>query len=168
MRKLIFIPAILLILCGLGAAKEPKMKLTSTAFEYGKPIPAKYTADGANVSPPLKIENIPDGAKSFVLVVDDPDAPRGVWDHWIVYDIAVTNEIAEDSVPGTQGLNSRKNFDYGGPCPPSGTHRYFFKLYALDATLDLPEGKTKAEVEAAMKGHVIAQAELMGTYERKK
>ena len=168
MRNFILFSAVLLILCTVGAGKDAKMTLTSPAFKQGEAIPAKYTADGADISPPLKIENVPDGTKALVLIVDDPDAPHGTWDHWIVYGIPVTAEIAENSVPGTQGKNSFRKLNYGGPAPPSGTHRYFFKLYALDVKLGLPEGKTKKEVEKAMKGHVIDKAELMGTYSRRK
>lgn len=148
------------------------MKLSSPAFENNGNIPAKYTCDGENISPPLKIEGIPSSAKSLVLIMDDPDAvpvAGKVWDHWVVWNIKVdTKTIAENSVPAGSiiGKNTRGVLGYGGPCPPDREHRYFFKLYALDAQLDLKEGATKAEVEKAMEGHTISKAELLGRYSR--
>jgi Raf kinase inhibitor-like YbhB/YbcL family protein len=145
------------------------MKLTSPAFEAGGVIPSKYTCDGRNISPPLHIEDIPDDAASLALIVDDPDAPAGTWDHWILFNIpATTTDIGEDSSPGTPGTNDFRKQEYGGPCPPSGTHRYFFKLYALDTKLDLEAGLRKRAVEKAMKDHVLAEAELMGRYTRQR
>lgn len=129
-------------------------------------IPVKYTCDGADINPPLRIEGIPEGTHSLVLIVDDPDAPGGTWDHWIVWNIPLVETIEEDSVPGTEGLNDFKTQSYGGPCPPSGTHRYFFKVYALDTTLDLPTTSTKTDVEQAMIGHILANGELIGLYSR--
>ena len=129
-------------------------------------IPRKYTCQGEDISPPLTIFDIPSGTKSLALINDDPDAPMGTWDHWILWDIKATATIAENTVPGVQGKNSWGRNDYGGPCPPSGTHRYFFKLYALDKTLDLTEGATKAHVLKAMAGHILAQAELIGLYKK--
>jgi Raf kinase inhibitor-like YbhB/YbcL family protein len=152
------------------------MQLTSTAFAEGPPIPEKYTCDGPNLSPPLKWSGAPTGTKSLVLIADDPDAPSGTWVHWVLFDLpASTNELPEDMpksqyVPGNakQGLNDFRRLGYGGPCPPPGKpHRYFFKLYALDTTLPLKPGTTKAEVERAMTNHVLAQAQLLGTYKRK-
>jgi len=148
-----------------------EMKITSSAFQHGEVIPSKYTADGADVNPPLTISGVPEGAKSLVLIMDDPDAPVGVWDHWIVFNIAPeTTDIAENSIPAgaTLGKNSWGRTDYGGPAPPSGVHRYFFKLYALDTTLSLPAGATKSQVESAMKGHILAEAQLMGKYTRRR
>jgi Raf kinase inhibitor-like YbhB/YbcL family protein len=143
------------------------MKLTSPAFEAGGVIPSKYTCDGRNISPPLHIEDIPDDAATLALIVDDPDAPAGTWDHWILFNIpATTTDIAEDSAPGTQGVNDYKKSYYRGPCPPSGSHRYFFKLYALDTELDLKAGASNRALEKAMKNHVLAEAELMGRYTR--
>ncbi|GAB4371625.1 MAG: YbhB/YbcL family Raf kinase inhibitor-like protein [Deltaproteobacteria bacterium] len=144
--------------------------LTSPAFSHNGMIPAKYTCDGADVNPPLSIDGVPEKAKSLALIVDDPDAPRGTWVHWVVWNIpADTRVIPEGTVPpgalqGTNDFGSRK---YGGPCPPSGTHRYFFKLYALDAPLALPPGATKAQVEKAMSGHLLGKAETVGLYRRK-
>jgi Raf kinase inhibitor-like YbhB/YbcL family protein len=143
-----------------------ELTVSSTAFGYKKSIPSKYTCDGDDINPPLTIENIPQGAISLVLINDDPDAPIGNWDHWIVYDIPITNNIGEDSVPGTQGQNSWKRNEYGGPCPPSNTHRYFFKVYALDENLNIATGATKSEIELAMKDKVIAKGELIGLYSR--
>jgi|GEM_PF-12766 len=143
------------------------MKLKSTAFENNKFIPAKFTCDADNVNPALGIENIPDGAKSLALIVDDPDAPVGTWIHWIVYNLPVTRHISENSVPGTLGVTSSQRSEYSGPCPPSGTHRYFFKIYALNEKLNLPQGRSKAELLNAMKGHILDEAELIGLYKRK-
>lgn len=141
------------------------MKLTSRAFEHEQPIPSRFTCDGEDVSPELTIAGIPEGVAAFVLIMDDPDAPVGTWDHWVAYDIDPVAAIPEDvGELGTGGLNSWKRTGYGGPCPPSGTHRYFFKVYALDAPLGLAEGATKAQVINAMGGHVLAEAVLMGTY----
>ena len=143
------------------------MQLTSPAFTHEGLIPDRYTCDGADVSPELGIEGVPEGTVSLVLVVDDPDAPGGTWDHWVVFDIPVTASIPEDvGATGTGGLNSWQRTGYGGPCPPSGTHRYFFTVLALDAELDLAEGATKVEVLAAAEGHVLGEAVLMGTYAR--
>jgi Raf kinase inhibitor-like YbhB/YbcL family protein len=167
-----------LVADSLAANKTGKenMQLTSTAFAEGAAIPAKYTCDATNVSPPLKWSGAPAGAKSLALIVDDPDAPAGTWVHWVLYDLpASTSELAED-VPKSQyvaggakqGLNDFRRLGYGGPCPPHGKpHRYFFKLYALDAVLELKPGLTKKDLESAMEKHILARAELMGTYQRK-
>jgi hypothetical protein len=144
-----------------------QLVVTSSAFVHDQKIPAKYTCDGDNVNPPLTIEGIPEGTKTLVLIADDPDAPVGIWDHWIVWNIPVTSAIEENSVPGKEALNSFGKKSYGGPCPPSGTHRYFFKVYALDAELDLGANANKADVEKAMRGHVLGQGELVGLYSRK-
>jgi len=146
------------------------MKLSSPAFKEGASIPVRYTCDGEDVSPPLTFGDVPKNAKSLVLIMDDPDAPVGIWDHWVAFDIPpATTQIAEGSEPaGTAGKNSWKRTGYGGPCPPDREHRYFFRLYALDAALNLPAGSTKGDVERAMRGHVIAEAALMGRYNRKR
>lgn len=145
------------------------MKLVSTAFQHNGAIPSEYTCDDADLSPPLVISDVPSNSKSLVLINDDPDAPVGTWDHWIVFNIpSTTKQIPKGAEPeGTAGKNSWGRTGYGGPCPPSGTHRYFFKLYALDTELNLPEGSAKKEIEKAIQGHIIAKAELMGTYKRK-
>jgi Raf kinase inhibitor-like YbhB/YbcL family protein len=144
------------------------MKLTSPAFEHNKDIPSEYSCDGSDTSPELIIGDIPENAKSLVLINDDPDAPVGTWDHWIIFNISpTTTKIDKGKEPvGTPGKNSWGKTGYGGPCPPSGTHRYFFKLYALDIKLDLQEGASKAEIEKAMQGHILEQTELIGLYKR--
>lgn len=144
-----------------------RMKLTSTAFEHEGVIPERYTCDGSDVSPPLTVEEVPDGAVTLVLIMDDPDAPAGVWDHWIAYDIPRGTPIPEavESL-GTPGRNSWGRTDYGGPCPPSGTHRYFFSVFALETSLGLAAGADKSEVLDAISGHVLAKATLMGHYSR--
>jgi len=142
------------------------MKLTSPAFEYNKFIPKKFTCLGEDVNPTLDIKDIPRGAQSLVLIVDDPDAPVGTWVHWVVYDIPVTDLIKENSIPGTQGINDFNKINYGGPCPPSGTHRYFFKLYALDTKLNLAQGRTKTQIEKAMDGHILEKDELIGLFKK--
>lgn len=146
------------------------MQISTPTYYAEDLIPVKYTCDGDNVNPELKISDVPEGAKSLVLIFDDPDAPAGTWTHWIVWNIdPETTEIAENSVPqgGREGTTSFKRIGYGGPCPHTGAHRYFFKLYALDAKLDLAEGAGKEELESAMAGHILAQAEYMGIYRRK-
>lgn len=150
------------------------MRLTSPAFDYGEKIPSEYTCDGKNINPELHISAVPQNAKSLVLIMDDPDVPEFVrkdrmWVHWVVFNIpANQTHISKDSSPfGVVGINTGGEWKYQGPCPPDREHRYFFKLYALDSVLNLPKGATKAEVEQAMKGHIVAEAEWMGTYERK-
>src|SRR3989344_2940443 len=147
------------------------MKLTSSMFEHNHSMPSKYTCDGENMSPPLIISDVPENTKSLVLIMDDPDVPKnlradGMWDHWIVWNISPqTKEIAEGQEPeGVHGLGTANNLNYHGPCPPDREHRYFFRLFALDTILNLPEKRMKAEVEQAMEGHVIDKAELIGLY----
>ena len=143
------------------------LSVKSPVFENNKLIPAKYTCDGDNVNPPLTIEGVPEETKSLVLIVDDPDAPMGTWDHWIVWNIPPTKrQIEENTVPGTEGMSTYRKHAYGGPCPPSGTHRYFFKIYALDTKLDLNQDSEKKDVEKAMESHVLAEGELVGLYRR--
>jgi Raf kinase inhibitor-like YbhB/YbcL family protein len=143
------------------------MQLTSTAFEHEGTIPERYTCDGADVSPPLALAEVPAEARTLVLIMDDPDAPRGTWDHWVAYDIPPDAEIPEGAGSlGTDGTNSWGRSGYGGPCPPSGTHRYFFNLYALNTELGLAPGATKEQVLDAMTGHVVAQGTLLGRYGR--
>jgi len=143
------------------------MEITSPSFAHEGAIPARFTCDGEDVSPQIDIAHIPEGTEALVLIMDDPDAPYGTWDHWIAYDIEPTDVITEDvGSLGTDGVNSWKRPGYGGPCPPSGTHRYFFKVLALDASLGLTGGADKTTVLAAAGGHVLAEATLMGTYAR--
>ncbi len=144
------------------------MKVRSPAFAHEELIPSKYTCDGENMSPPLVVEEVPEGAVSLVLVMDDPDAPGSTWDHWVVYDIPAEEVyMGEGDEPeGTGGANSWGGTGYGGPCPPNGEHRYLFHVYALDTVLRLPEGATKDEVLRAIAGHVLESATLMGRYAR--
>ncbi len=144
-----------------------KIELKSSAFSATGEIPERYTCDGEDVNPPLEMGELPENTKSLVLIVEDPDAPNGVWGHWIVWNIAPVKHIAEDSVPGTEGKNSFGKHHYGGPCPPSGSHRYFFKLYALKERLELDMNADKEDVEAAMADKILGRGELMGTYSRK-
>ena len=144
------------------------MKLSSPAFSHNGYIPKKFTCEGEDVSPALNLEGIPEGTKGLVLIVDDPDATAKTWVHWIVFDIPPASVIEEGVIPGVQGENDFGRLDYGGPCPPSGTHRYFFKAYALDRILGLAEGIDKAGLEKAMEGHILARAELIGFYQRGK
>lgn len=157
---------------------EPALpfELISTAFEQGEPIPVKYSCDGEDISPSLAWGDPPAGTQSLALIMDDPDAPVGTWDHWILFNISPELRELEENLPITGknqdpgtifvGNNSWGRADYGGPCPPSGTHRYFFKLYALDTTVSLLPGATKQELLSAMEGHILAEAELMGTFNR--
>ena len=172
-RTLLISLAAILVLVSMAVGKEAvKMgafSIESTAFKNSSSIPKKYTCDGKDVNPPLVIQNVPNGTKSLALIVDDPDAPVGIWVHWVVYNIDPgTREIAENSVPqgSVQGINDFNKTTYGGPCPPSGTHRYFFKLYALDTKLDIKGKVVKRDVEKAMKGHIVGEAQTMGTYRR--
>lgn len=146
------------------------MELTSTAFQEGATIPKQHTGDGKDVSPPLRWSGAPAGVKSYALICDDPDAPRGTWVHWVLWNLpAEQQELPEGSLPkgARQGKNDFGKNNYGGPAPPRGNpHRYFFKLNALDTTLDLPEGATKQQLEQAMKGHILASGQLMGKYSR--
>jgi Raf kinase inhibitor-like YbhB/YbcL family protein len=145
------------------------LKLSSTAFAPGGAIPALYTCDGKDVNPPLAISGVPKGTESLILTVEDPDAPSGTWNHWVVFDIdpSVTL-IGEDTQPaGVAGKGSADNLSYQGPCPPSGSHRYIFTLYALNRKLSLPEGASKDQVLNAINGYVLGRAELVGTYARK-
>lgn len=148
------------------------LKISSPVFETNGIIPSKYTCDGINISPPFLIENIPAEAKTLVLIMDDPDAPMGVWDHWIKWNIPVMGETMSfeegKEPPGISGKNSSGKLSYQGPCPPDREHRYFFKIYALDSELDLPEGTNKQEIERAIESYIIASGELMGKYDRVK
>lgn len=147
------------------------LQLTSDAFANGKPIPAKYTCVGQNISPALAWSNPPENTKSFALIVDDPDAPMGTWVHWVLFNIPADKRNLQEDLPiGKSGIQVGKNsynaMKYQGPCPPSGTHRYFFKLYALDTVLRLAPGASKEQLLEAMNGHILAQTELMGTFHK--
>jgi Raf kinase inhibitor-like YbhB/YbcL family protein len=167
---LICVGAIAVIATIAFAAGGAKMKISSPSFQEGGAIPDKFSKNGQNINPALKIEGAPADAKSLLLIADDPDAPVGLFTHWLVWNInPQTTEIAENSVPkgAVQGANDFPGSGYDGPQPPSGTHRYYFKVFALDRMLDLKSGAKRREVDAAMRGHVIGQGELMGRYSKK-
>jgi Raf kinase inhibitor-like YbhB/YbcL family protein len=172
MRKAITSGAVVILLTAIAsfAAGGARMKITSSAFQEGGNIPSKFTCDGSDSSPPLQITGVPSEAKTLVLISDDPDAPGGLFTHWLVWNIPTqTNSIAEGSAPkGMHGTNDFGKSGYKGPCPPPGTHRYSFKIFALDRELDLRPGARRSQVDAAMKGHIIAQGELVGRYARRK
>ena len=152
-----------------------ELKIESSAFKEGEMIPFRFTCDGEDVSPELRWSNVPAGTKSFALIADDPDAPVGTWVHWVLFNIPAQVTELTEKVPAVKtlpdgavsGTNDFRKFGYGGPCPPSGTHRYFFKLYALDTLLALGPGASKKQVLDAMKGHVLSQGQLMGKYRRR-
>jgi len=154
--------------------EKMEIKVTSSAFAEGGLIPAKYTCDGSDISPPLQWDSVPEGTRTIALISDDPDAPMGTWVHWVLFNLpAETRELAENVPPdGTlpngakQGLSDFGKIGYGGPCPPSGTHRYFFKIYALDTEIDLPAGAKKAQLVKTMEGHILGQGQLIGKYKR--
>lgn len=143
------------------------LRITSTAFKANQSIPTKYTCEGVDINPPIDIDGIPEKAHSLALIVDDPDAPGKTWVHWVVWNIPITHHIKENSIPGEQGLNDFKRIAWGGPCPPSGTHRYFIKVYALDSLLQLTAKTTKKDLEHAMSEHILAYGELVGLYKKK-
>ncbi len=159
-----------------GKGKEKMtFTITSTAFKHEGMIPKEYTCDGVDISPQLAWTNVPESTKSFALICDDPDAPVGDWVHWVMFNIPsetreLREKIANDAVlpnGARHGTNDFRKYGYGGPCPPGGTHRYFFKLYALDSMLALKDKVTKKDLLEAMKGHILGQTELMGKYSRK-
>ncbi|HPL62709.1 MAG TPA: YbhB/YbcL family Raf kinase inhibitor-like protein [Syntrophales bacterium] len=175
---LVFFSVVLFLIPEAGAEARTKggkkMEIRSSAFQNGGMIPAKYTCDGSDVSPPVEWSAAPVGTKSLALISDDPDAPAGTWVHWVVYDIPAETTGLPENVPagktlengGKQGTTDFGKTAYGGPCPPSGTHRYFFKVYALDSMTDLPPGATKNQLLQAMKGHILAEGQLVGKYKR--
>ena len=169
MRILVPILCILMIAGCVGTQTYERggtMDVNSSAFVEGQPIPAKYSCDGENVNPPLSWV-VPDGTVSFAMIVDDPDAPVGTFVHWVAYKIpGDVSAVGENEAPGIEGKNDFGKIGYGGPCPPGGTHRYHFKIYALDTDLDLSEGATKKDLLDAMEGHIIDEGSLMGTYAR--
>ena len=150
------------------------MKITSSSFKHEEMIPSKYTCDGQNISPPLSWTGAPEKTKSFALICDDPDAPVGLWVHWVFFDMPSSVNALPENVPrreevaglGKNGKNTSRRFGYDGPCPPDGMHRYYFKLYALDTMLEMKAGMTKEALLSAMKGHVLEEAQLMGRYKR--
>jgi len=178
MRLLLIIFTLLILGCAVEETNQltptmpqtqiTTMKLTSPAFEEGASIPARFTCQGDDISPELSISNVTNHAKSLVLIMDDPDAPSGTWDHWLLFNIDSSTElIVEDSEPvASKGVNSWGRTGYSGPCPPSGTHRYFFKLYALDSGLDLTDGASKQDLLNAMKDHILEESTLIGLYKK--
>ncbi|HUU45167.1 MAG TPA: YbhB/YbcL family Raf kinase inhibitor-like protein [Acidobacteriota bacterium] len=188
MRTVFLITAVILLAgCRTGqnqetptveqTGEEPMaLTITSTAFAEGEMIPRKYTCDGDDISPPLTWSGAPDTTVSFVLICDDPDAPRGTWVHWVMYNIPADTTTLPENLPqddtlaagAVQGITDFRRPGYGGPCPPSGTHRYYFKLYALDTVLAVAGRATKDDLLAAMKGHVVAESQLMGRYSRQR
>jgi len=178
---IVFVLTALLASCTRAPTSAPatlevamSLTLTSTVFASGQSIPSVYSCLGRSVSPPLAWSGAPGGAKSFALIMDDPDAPSGTFVHWVIYNIPQASAGFPEAVPGNpkladgtlQGTNGAGRIGYTGPCPPSGTHRYFFKLYALDAAMDLPSGAGKDQLLTAMQGHILAQGELMGTFSK--
>jgi Raf kinase inhibitor-like YbhB/YbcL family protein len=142
------------------------LTISSPAFKEGADIPAKYTCQGENINPEIDILGIPKEAKTLALIMEDPDAPHGTFDHWLLWNMNPIDKIAENSLPGIPGTNSSGEVKYKGPCPPSGSHRYYFKVYALDTVLPLAEGERKEELTRQMKGHIVAKGELMGRYKK--
>lgn len=173
---LVLLLATMLLPIGYSAPQRSAMKMQTSAFTSGQMIPQKFTCDGQDVSPALAWSDAPQTTKSFSLIADDPDAPAGTWVHWVIFNLPPQTQALPEGVPqsdsthgATQGRNDFGKIGYNGPCPPPGKpHRYFFKLYALDSTLNLKAGAKKRDVEQAMQGRILAQAELMGTYQRKK
>ncbi len=185
MRKILLVFISVVTACSLSerAVQEPtktnqqaaKIELSSAAFANGQSIPKKYTCDGEDVSPPLKWTNAPKETKSFALISDDPDAPAGTWVHWVIFNIPADVSELKENLPKTesvlgkakQGINDFEKIGYGGPCPPSGSpHRYFFKLYALDTELNLSGNVKKEDLVKAMQGHILAEGQIIGTYQR--
>ncbi len=174
MKKFLFV--LIMLTSFLAGGEKMGLHIYSPAFEEDGIIPSKYTCEGADISPPLEWSGVSSEAKSLVLIVDDPDAPdpkapKMTWVHWVVYDIPPSVHGFEEGIKylpsgSKEGLNDWQRTGYGGPCPPIGRHRYFFKLYVLDTSLEFSHIPTKAEVEAAMQGHILQAAELMGTFEK--
>lgn len=174
MKKIFLLLAILTIVLAACSSNQnldqnsPHLNLTSSDFKDGKRIPTKYTCEGLDMSPPLEISNVPVNTKSLTIIMEDPDADGGSWIHWIVFNVpSNTKNITAGQQPeGNAGINSFNTLVYGGPCPPTKEHRYFFKLYALDKTLNLEEGASKEQVISEMKGHILAQTTLTGRYKK--
>jgi Raf kinase inhibitor-like YbhB/YbcL family protein len=170
-RKIIFLAAAI-CLSGVYAQAESigggGMEISSPEFKNNEYIPAKFTCEGEDINPALIISAIPGDAQGLALIMDDPDAPMGTWVHWVVFDMPLVSRIEENSVPGKLGVTSSGRRDYHGPCPPSGTHHYFFKIYALDTKLNLDAGISKGQLEKSMQGHILAKAELIGLYKKKR
>ena len=144
------------------------LNISSPAFEHQGTIPRKYTCQGAGVNPPISISGIPESAKTLAIIMEDPDAPGKVFDHWLVWNIPPVNEIPENSMPGLEGTNSAGKIGYIGPCPPSGTHRYYFKIFAVDTLLETEKGADKRKLEYTLQKHIIGYGELIGLYQKEK
>ena len=144
------------------------LEISSPSFAHEELIPSRFTCDGENISPPLDIDQIPKDARCLVLIIDDPDAPGGSFVHWLVWNIPVKHHLPENEIHGVEGLNDFRRQHYGGPCPPQGTHRYFFKMYALDSLLDLPRNTRREQLESAMNDHILAFGEVVGLYSRQR
>jgi len=166
MKRIFLIGACLFIAASPVFSQGNVMRISSPDFSHNSTLPAKFTCVGSKVNPHLLVEGASPQAKTLALIVDDPDALRGVFVHWVVYNIPPDGDIKENSVPGKEGINSLGATSYVPPCPPSGTHRYFFKAYALDTKLDFAEPPTKEELEAAMQGHILDRAELIGLFKK--
>lgn len=166
MKKLILIGACLILAASPVYSQRVAMKISSPAFAHNTLIPAKFTCTGLGVNPAIIIEGIPANAKTLAFIMDDPDAPMGTFVHWVVYNILPGKLIEENSVPGPEGINTTGSTSYVPPCPPSGTHRYFFKVYALDKELSFDVPPEKQDLEAAMQGHIIASAEMIGLFKK--
>jgi len=167
MKKIIVFVFLFLLISTSQSKGGNNMKITSPDFTDNTPIPKEFTCLGEDVNPALNIEGTPKDAKSLALIVDDPDAPSGMWVHWVVFNIPPsTTTIHKNSIPGSQGRNDFNRQNYGGPCPPSGTHHYHFKIYALDTMLNLQEKISKKDLEFAMKGHILDQSELTGLFKK--
>lgn len=168
MNKIISILFVFIFIAAAPCKTEDvlDMKITSPEFENNSFMPERFTCQGEDISPLLTIEGVPEEAKTLALIVDDPDAPMGTWVHWVVYNIPVVSSIEENSIPGQEAMNDFGRKNYGGPCPPSGVHRYFFKLYALDTEIDLRDNARKRDLEKAMQSHILAQSELIGLYKK--
>lgn len=147
-------------------SRQKQLTVTSPQFETDGTIPSKYTCDGKDVNPPLLIGQVPQETRSLAIIVDDPDAPAGTWVHWVMWNIPPSSEVRENDAPGMQGMNDFSKHRYNGPCPPSGVHRYFFKVYALDDVLNIPASSDKGDLERAMESHILAYGELVGRYSR--
>ncbi len=150
----------------MATTADITLNVISVAFSQGGHIPKKYSCEGEDINPPLKISGLPEETKTLAIIVEDPDAKHGTFDHWLVWNISPNEPIAENSVPGISGRNSFGKTGYGGPCPPSGSHRYFFKVYALDSRLDILSGSDKKTLQEAMQEHIIGYGELMARYSK--
>ncbi|RFM27252.1 YbhB/YbcL family Raf kinase inhibitor-like protein [Deminuibacter soli] len=152
----------------MEAIATATLRIVSAAFEPGQPVPKKYTCEGEDVNPPIGICTVPETAASIAIIAEDPDATHGTFVHWLVWNIPPGTAVGENSNPGISGRNGFGKTGYGGPCPPSGTHRYFFRVYALNKLLDIPAGSERKALEQAMEGHIVASGELMGTFAKHK